>query len=137
MNTEKEKDKKDEKRRVLLIACAGSHQIWALFLDNTIWWKYKTFQEGLFKDVLMTLHYFQLNLMLITANTNLFVVYKKTTYRTEGIKVLYGMADFAVGPIVKFFQFDELSNLSMYVNFPFHLQRIFTERMSDANKIAK
>lgn len=43
----KEKEKKDEKRRVLLIACAGSHQIWALFLDNTIWWKYKTFREGI------------------------------------------------------------------------------------------
>uniref|UniRef100_A0A2A4K9P3 Thioredoxin domain-containing protein n=1 Tax=Heliothis virescens TaxID=7102 RepID=A0A2A4K9P3_HELVI len=42
----KEKDKKDGKRRVLLIACAGSHQIWALFLDTTIWWKYKTFTEG-------------------------------------------------------------------------------------------
>lgn len=42
----KEKEKKDDKRRVLLIACAGSHQIWALFLDTTIWWKYKTFQEG-------------------------------------------------------------------------------------------
>ncbi|XP_046961589.1 NHL repeat-containing protein 2 [Vanessa cardui] len=42
----KEKEKKDEKRRVLLIACAGSHQIWALFLDNTIWWKYKAFSEG-------------------------------------------------------------------------------------------
>ncbi|CAK1603371.1 unnamed protein product [Parnassius mnemosyne] len=42
----KDKDKKDEKRRVLLIACAGSHQIWALFLDNTIWWKYKSFTEG-------------------------------------------------------------------------------------------
>ncbi|XP_045511263.1 NHL repeat-containing protein 2 [Colias croceus] len=42
----KDKDKKDEKRRVLLIACAGSHQIWALFLDNTIWWKYKTYTEG-------------------------------------------------------------------------------------------
>ncbi|XP_063891235.1 NHL repeat-containing protein 2 [Helicoverpa armigera] len=41
----KEKDK-DSKRRVLLIACAGSHQIWALFLDTTIWWKYKTFTEG-------------------------------------------------------------------------------------------
>ncbi|CAH2066351.1 unnamed protein product, partial [Iphiclides podalirius] len=42
----KEKDKKDGKRRVLLIACAGSHQIWALFLDNTIWWKYKSYAEG-------------------------------------------------------------------------------------------
>ncbi|XP_068621158.1 NHL repeat-containing protein 2 [Battus philenor] len=42
----KEKDKKDDKRRVLLIACAGSHQIWALFLDTTIWWKYKRYTEG-------------------------------------------------------------------------------------------
>ncbi|XP_052757903.1 NHL repeat-containing protein 2 [Galleria mellonella] len=42
----KDKEKKDEKRRVLLIAEAGSHQIWALFLDTTIWWKYKTFTEG-------------------------------------------------------------------------------------------
>ncbi|XP_013133966.1 PREDICTED: NHL repeat-containing protein 2 [Papilio polytes] len=42
----KEKEKKDEKRRVVLIACAGSHQIWALFLDNTIWWKYKSYAEG-------------------------------------------------------------------------------------------
>ncbi|XP_022116461.2 NHL repeat-containing protein 2 [Pieris rapae] len=43
---EKDKEKKDERRRVVLIACAGSHQIWALFLDNTIWWKYKTYTEG-------------------------------------------------------------------------------------------
>ncbi|XP_052747267.1 NHL repeat-containing protein 2 isoform X2 [Bicyclus anynana] len=42
----KDIEKLDEKRRVLLIACAGSHQIWALFLDNTIWWKYKSFSEG-------------------------------------------------------------------------------------------
>ncbi|XP_004929227.1 NHL repeat-containing protein 2 isoform X2 [Bombyx mori] len=41
-----DKEKKDEKRRVLVIACAGSHQIWALFLDTTIWWKYKTYTEG-------------------------------------------------------------------------------------------
>ncbi|KOB77259.1 hypothetical protein OBRU01_04474 [Operophtera brumata] len=40
------KEKSDDKRRVLLIACAGSHQIWALFLDTTIWWKYKTYTEG-------------------------------------------------------------------------------------------
>ena len=46
MSIVKEKDKKDEKRRVLVIACAGSHQIWGLFLDTTIWWKYKTFSEG-------------------------------------------------------------------------------------------
>lgn len=48
-DAEKEKEKKDEKRRVLLIACAGSHQIWALFLDNTIWWKYKSHTEGMYR----------------------------------------------------------------------------------------
>lgn len=37
---------KDDYRRVLLIACAGSHQIWAVFLDTTIWWKYKKYAEG-------------------------------------------------------------------------------------------
>jgi len=26
---------------VLLIAIAGTHQIWALFLEDTIWWKEK------------------------------------------------------------------------------------------------
>ncbi|GBP97097.1 NHL repeat-containing protein 2 [Eumeta japonica] len=41
-----ENEKNDEKRRVLLVACAGSHQIWAIFLDTTIWWKYKTYTEG-------------------------------------------------------------------------------------------
>lgn len=41
-------EKNDDLRRVLLIACAGSHQIWAVFLDTTIWWKYKTYTEGNF-----------------------------------------------------------------------------------------
>ncbi|KAL4715128.1 hypothetical protein ACJJTC_012175 [Scirpophaga incertulas] len=44
--SEPKEKKKDELRRVVLIACAGSHQIWALFLDTTIWWKYKTYKEG-------------------------------------------------------------------------------------------
>lgn len=26
---------------ILLIAMAGNHQIWALFLEDTIWWKNK------------------------------------------------------------------------------------------------
>lgn len=26
---------------ILLIAIAGTHQIWALFLEDTIWWKNK------------------------------------------------------------------------------------------------
>lgn len=58
--SEKEKKEKDGKRRVLLIACAGSHQIWALFLDTTIWWKYKTFTEGriLTRGILRYFYYF-------------------------------------------------------------------------------
>ncbi|XP_039765047.1 NHL repeat-containing protein 2 [Pararge aegeria] len=39
-------EKENVKRRVVLVACAGSHQIWALFLDNTLWWKYKSYPEG-------------------------------------------------------------------------------------------
>jgi len=31
---------------VLIIAMAGTHQIWALFLDDTIWWKYKKQPAG-------------------------------------------------------------------------------------------
>lgn len=31
---------------VLVIAMAGTHQIWALFLDDTIWWKYKRYSKG-------------------------------------------------------------------------------------------
>ncbi|XP_076678461.1 NHL repeat-containing protein 2 isoform X2 [Andrena cerasifolii] len=29
---------------VLLIAIAGTHQIWALFLEDTVWWKYKEYK---------------------------------------------------------------------------------------------
>ncbi|XP_043467526.1 NHL repeat-containing protein 2 [Leptopilina heterotoma] len=31
---------------VLLIAIAGTHQIWALFLQDTIWWKKKNYKAG-------------------------------------------------------------------------------------------
>lgn len=31
---------------VILIAMAGTHQIWGLFLDDTIWWKYKKYPAG-------------------------------------------------------------------------------------------
>lgn len=31
---------------VVLIAMAGTHQIWALFLEDTIWWKYKKHPAG-------------------------------------------------------------------------------------------
>ncbi|XP_011498038.1 PREDICTED: NHL repeat-containing protein 2 [Ceratosolen solmsi marchali] len=31
---------------VLLIAIAGTHQIWALFLEDTIWWKKKQYKAG-------------------------------------------------------------------------------------------
>lgn len=31
---------------VVLIAMAGTHQIWALFLEDTIWWKYKKYPSG-------------------------------------------------------------------------------------------
>ncbi|XP_019868171.1 NHL repeat-containing protein 2 isoform X2 [Aethina tumida] len=31
---------------VLIIAMAGTHQIWALFLQDTIWWKNKKYQAG-------------------------------------------------------------------------------------------
>lgn len=32
---------------VLLIAIAGTHQIWALFLEDTIWWKQKLYKAGM------------------------------------------------------------------------------------------
>uniref|UniRef100_A0A2M4BDL8 Putative nhl repeat-containing protein 2 n=1 Tax=Anopheles marajoara TaxID=58244 RepID=A0A2M4BDL8_9DIPT len=31
---------------VLLIAIAGIHQIWAIFLEDTIWWKFKKYSAG-------------------------------------------------------------------------------------------
>ncbi|XP_043682970.1 NHL repeat-containing protein 2 [Vespula pensylvanica] len=31
---------------ILLIAIAGTHQIWALFLEDTIWWKNKLYKAG-------------------------------------------------------------------------------------------
>jgi len=31
---------------VLLIAMAGTHQIWCLFLDDVIWWKFKRYASG-------------------------------------------------------------------------------------------
>lgn len=33
-------------RDIILIAMAGTHQIWAVFKDETIWWKFKKFSEG-------------------------------------------------------------------------------------------
>lgn len=40
-------DGKPPIRTVLLIAMAGTHQIWALFLDDTVWWKCKKYSKGL------------------------------------------------------------------------------------------
>lgn len=31
---------------VLIIAMAGTHQIWALFLDDIVWWKFKRYSKG-------------------------------------------------------------------------------------------
>ncbi|XP_015179350.1 PREDICTED: NHL repeat-containing protein 2 isoform X1 [Polistes dominula] len=31
---------------ILLIAIAGTHQIWALFLEDTVWWKNKLYKAG-------------------------------------------------------------------------------------------
>lgn len=31
---------------ILLVAAAGNHQIWAVFLEDTIWWKYKKYIAG-------------------------------------------------------------------------------------------
>lgn len=31
-------------KSVLLIAMAGTHQIWAYFMEDTVWWRYKKFQ---------------------------------------------------------------------------------------------
>ncbi|XP_066138523.1 NHL repeat-containing protein 2 [Euwallacea fornicatus] len=39
-------DGKPPIREVLLIAMAGTHQIWALFLDDTVWWKCKKYSKG-------------------------------------------------------------------------------------------
>lgn len=33
-------------RDVILIAMAGTHQIWAIFTEETIWWKFKKFPAG-------------------------------------------------------------------------------------------
>lgn len=33
-------------RDIILVAMAGTHQIWAIFKDETIWWKFKKFPEG-------------------------------------------------------------------------------------------
>lgn len=33
-------------RDIILIAMAGTHQLWAIFKDETIWWKFKKFAEG-------------------------------------------------------------------------------------------
>ncbi|RZC32846.1 NHL repeat-containing protein 2 [Asbolus verrucosus] len=33
-------------REVLIIAMAGTHQIWALFLEDTVWWKCKKYSAG-------------------------------------------------------------------------------------------
>ncbi|XP_056635205.1 NHL repeat-containing protein 2 isoform X1 [Diorhabda sublineata] len=33
-------------RDVLIIAMAGTHQIWALFLEDTVWWKCKKYMAG-------------------------------------------------------------------------------------------
>lgn len=33
-------------KNILLIAEAGMHQIWAIFLEDTIWWKYKKYTKG-------------------------------------------------------------------------------------------
>uniref|UniRef100_A0A0C9PYX8 Nhlrc2_1 protein n=2 Tax=Fopius arisanus TaxID=64838 RepID=A0A0C9PYX8_9HYME len=35
-----------ENQEVLLIAMAGTHQIWALFLQDTVWWKNKEYKAG-------------------------------------------------------------------------------------------
>ncbi|CAH0559630.1 unnamed protein product [Brassicogethes aeneus] len=36
----------DTPKDVLLIAMAGTHQIWALFLENTNWWKNQVYRAG-------------------------------------------------------------------------------------------
>lgn len=33
-------------RDIVLVAMAGTHQIWAIFKDETIWWKFKKFSAG-------------------------------------------------------------------------------------------
>lgn len=40
-------DQEDDKKvAILLIAIAGTHQIWGLFLEDTIWWKNKSMKAG-------------------------------------------------------------------------------------------
>ncbi|XP_050314599.1 NHL repeat-containing protein 2 isoform X2 [Anthonomus grandis grandis] len=39
-------DGKPPLREVLIIAMAGTHQIWALFLNDTVWWKCKKYSRG-------------------------------------------------------------------------------------------
>ncbi|XP_058129464.1 NHL repeat-containing protein 2 [Anopheles ziemanni] len=39
-------DSKAPLKDVLLIAMAGIHQIWAVFLEETIWWKFKKYPAG-------------------------------------------------------------------------------------------
>lgn len=39
-------DGKPPVKEVLLIAMAGTHQVWALFLEDTVWWKCKKYSSG-------------------------------------------------------------------------------------------
>lgn len=36
---------------VLIIAMAGTHQIWALFMQDTIWWKFKRYNAGICANI--------------------------------------------------------------------------------------
>lgn len=39
-------DSEVEQKNVLLIAMAGTHQIWAHFMDKTIWWRYRKLEAN-------------------------------------------------------------------------------------------
>lgn len=39
-------ENKIPEKDILLIAAAGLHQIWAIFLDDVIWWKFKKYAAG-------------------------------------------------------------------------------------------
>lgn len=39
-------DEKIPEKDILLVAIAGLHQIWAIFLDEVIWWKFKKYAAG-------------------------------------------------------------------------------------------
>ncbi|KAG8234340.1 hypothetical protein J437_LFUL014792 [Ladona fulva] len=45
-DSKKENEEESSKGEVLLVAMAGGHQIWAYFLEDTVWWRGKEYTKG-------------------------------------------------------------------------------------------